>query len=163
MNLWFRLLWFLVLRRVPRADSLLDEARLSFTVWPTDLDLLRHVNNGRYLTLMDLGRVVLLRDSGLWSRLRRLDAIALVGGIRVEYLRPLALFQRFELVTRVVSWDDKWVYLEQRFVRGDTLHARAVVRGLLRGPEGNIPTRTVLALMNLDHRQPPRAVPSGFD
>ena len=33
-----------------------DASTVHFLVWPNDLDMNRHMNNGRYLTLMDLGR-----------------------------------------------------------------------------------------------------------
>ena len=34
-------------------------------VWPNDLDTNAHMNNGRYLTLMDLGRFDLMTQCGL--------------------------------------------------------------------------------------------------
>jgi len=57
MNLWFRLiaLVFTAWRATP-FRSTDDVSRVHARVWPTDLDLSLHVNNGRYLTLMDLGR-----------------------------------------------------------------------------------------------------------
>src|SRR6185503_3961101 len=41
----------------PKYSDLKHESNLSLRVWPNDLDLNIHVNNGRYLTLMDLGRM----------------------------------------------------------------------------------------------------------
>ena len=45
-------------------------SELTFRVWPTDLDVFRHVNNGRYLSFMDLGRTDLIVRSGLWRAMR---------------------------------------------------------------------------------------------
>ncbi len=42
---------------------------MTFRVLPTDLDVLGHMNNGVYLSIMDLGRMDLLQRSGIWSRL----------------------------------------------------------------------------------------------
>jgi hypothetical protein len=56
MNLWLRLFWLalaLLWRR--KLDPRHDVSRLTFRVLPTDLDLNGHMNNGRYLTIMDLG------------------------------------------------------------------------------------------------------------
>jgi hypothetical protein len=59
MNLWIRLLWVLLTARgrghldLPRESSL-----LTFRVWPHDLDISLHLNNGRYLTLMAMARGV---------------------------------------------------------------------------------------------------------
>ena len=163
MNLWLRLLWVALHQRRDDSADVLDEVRLKFHVMPHDLDLLLHMNNGRYLTLMDLGRFALIRRTGALVALRRHGAIWLLGGIAAHYIRPLKLFQRVELTTRVVSWDEKWIYLEQRFERGDTLHCRAFARVLARGTEGNVPTRRVLQLIGAGELEPPQAKPAEFD
>lgn len=160
MNLWLRMLLLLLhLRRRPAID-LLDEVVVAMRVLPTDLDAFGHMNNGRYLTLMDLGRLALMQRTGLLGTVRRRGWTPLVRGIEIEYLRPLGPLQRFRLHTRLISWDGKWLYLEQRFTAGDTLHARAHVRGLLRGSEGNVPTAKLLAALGQAERQPPRAPPA---
>jgi acyl-CoA thioesterase FadM len=46
------------LRRGPL--DLLGESVVRFRVWPGDLDFNLHMNNGRYLTLMGLGRLDLM-------------------------------------------------------------------------------------------------------
>ena len=129
MNLWWRLLrrWIVLMRSRPA--SLWDEVSVSFTVSPTDLDVLGHMNNGRYLTLMDLGRYELLKRSGWWERLAELGWAAVVAGQTITYRRELRLGQRFDLRTRVLGFDDRWCYLEHRFVVDEVVHAHAVVRG----------------------------------
>ena len=155
MNLWFRLLLLrLSLLRQPSAD-LLDEVTLNLRVWPSDLDLLGHVNNGRFLSVMDLGRLALMSRSGLLRVARQQRWMPLVRNIDITYRKPLLLGQRYALRTRVLGWDDKWLYLEQRFERDDIPIADARVRGLLRGREGNIPTARVLQMLD----QPGRASP----
>ena len=60
-----------------------DESRLTFRVLPNDLDLNLHMNNGRYLTFMDLGRVHLLAQNGLLAHIRRacwMPVLAAAGG-----------------------------------------------------------------------------------
>ncbi|TMH75049.1 MAG: acyl-CoA thioesterase, partial [Betaproteobacteria bacterium] len=55
MNLYFRLLiTILKALRAPRVTPG-DTVELALRVLPTDLDLNGHMNNGRYLTLVDLG------------------------------------------------------------------------------------------------------------
>lgn len=56
MNLWLRLLWLIVTAKARGALVLPEGVSIvTFRVWPHDLDLSVHMNNGRYLTLMDLG------------------------------------------------------------------------------------------------------------
>ena len=51
--------------------------------------------------------------------------------------------------SRILCWDEKWFFIEQRFVRQNELVAVGLVKGLLRGRSANIPTATVLEALNL--------------
>jgi acyl-CoA thioesterase FadM len=147
MNLILRLLAVFVrsLRR-PRLGPL-DESVLRLTVLPTDLDLNGHVNNGRYLTLMDLGRVDLLLRTGVVAAMRRHRWSGVVASVAVRYRRALSPFQRYELRSRVIGWDERWIFTEQRFTRAGELAAYAVVKIHLFSREGRLdPQRVVDAL-----------------
>jgi acyl-CoA thioesterase FadM len=149
MNLLGRLL-LIVLRAMryrPGSFAPLDEARLRFHVMPHDLDFNLHVNNARYLALMDLGRVDLLNNLGLIRLAFRGRWFPVLGQVSIRYHRPLFLFQGFDLVTRIVGWDAKWFYLEQRFEREGKPVATAYARALVRGPQGSIPTDEIIAVL----------------
>jgi acyl-CoA thioesterase FadM len=128
VNLYFRLfLLWLRSRRAPRV-SLWGEGRTTFRVLPTDLDPLLHMNNARYLALLDLGRTDLLFRSGFWAEVSRRGWYPVVTAQTISYKRSLTLWQRFELVTRVLGFDERHVYMEQEFHRGGKVIARAVVQ-----------------------------------
>lgn len=129
MNLWLRLFWIvLAARRGARADPTVP-TRLRFRVMPTDLDVNLHMTNSRYLAFMDLGRMNLMLRSGLWPAIRREGWAPVIGGCIVQFRRPLAPFQRFEITTRVKGWDRKWLYIEHRITAGGELACLAQVRG----------------------------------
>ena len=65
MNLLLRLLRVLIAARFRGRIDVLDESVLNLVVWPTDLDLNLHMNNGRYLSVMDLGRIDHVARTGL--------------------------------------------------------------------------------------------------
>ncbi|MFI8632327.1 acyl-CoA thioesterase [Microbacterium sp. NPDC077663] len=128
VNLYFRLVLLrLGLRRRGRL-SLWDTARTPFRVALTDLDVLRHMNNGKYLSILDLGRMDLMLRAGFWETITGRGWYPVVAGQSVTYRKSLTLGQRFTLETRVLGFDDRWVYMEQRFVGGDVLYADAIVR-----------------------------------
>ena len=52
----------------------------------------------------------------------------MVAGQTITYRRSLKLWQRFDLHTRVVGLDDRWIYLEQTFAVGREIYAAAMVR-----------------------------------
>ena len=61
----------LVVVVVPASARPEDVRASPFRVWPHDLDTSLHMNNGRYWTLMDLGRADLMIRSGLWPSILR--------------------------------------------------------------------------------------------
>jgi acyl-CoA thioesterase FadM len=130
VNLYLRLL-FLLFRLIglPRKGPL-EESRVGFLVLPTDCDVNFHMNNGRYLSFMDLGRLHLVAQIGLLRVILRKRWGAALGAAEINFIRPLAPFQKFELVTRLVTWDEKYAYMEQRFESGGALCAHAFVKGL---------------------------------
>ena len=134
MNLWFRLLSVLLRNAIharPRLESG-DEAFAYFHVWPNDLDTNLHMNNGRYFTLMDLGRLDFMAQLGMLWPSFRLGLLPVLGSSQMVFLKPLFVGQRFAIGTRLVHWDDKWFVMQQRFVQGDTTVAKATVRGIFR-------------------------------
>jgi acyl-CoA thioesterase FadM len=110
--------------------------RVRVRVWPNDLDFNFHVNNGRYLTLADLGRIHWFARTGILRAARRHQAHPVVGDAIARFRRDLRAFQSFEIHTRLIGWDEKWGFLEHRFVRGGRVIGVVAVRGLFKGPSG---------------------------
>ncbi|MGQ0673923.1 MAG: thioesterase family protein [Hyphomicrobium sp.] len=135
MNLWLRLFWLLISAlwrpaiALPRGVSVLP-----LRVWPHDLDLSLHMNNGRYLTLMDLGRIDMMLASGLWRAIARHRWTPIASAVKVRFRREMRLFQRFRLETRLLAWVGDQVVMEQVFVlasgpRAGQVAAHALFKG----------------------------------
>jgi acyl-CoA thioesterase FadM len=148
MNLFLRLLLlFLTARFRPRAD-LLGPTRKRFVVWPPDLDVLFHVNNGVYLSMLDVARVDLLLRSGMAKRLSKAGFYPVVAAETIRFRRSLQLFQVFEVETTVIGWDDKAILIRHHFLRAGKLVADAVVRArFLKRKGGTVSTEELLALV----------------
>lgn len=82
-------------------------------VWPWDLDGFLELNNGRALTLYDLGRLGMGARVGLIKVLKARKWGLTMAGSSVRYRRRMHAFERFETRSRAVCWDDKFVYIEQ--------------------------------------------------
>jgi acyl-CoA thioesterase FadM len=155
MNLYLRLLRILAAALFRRGDiTPLETAELTFRVLPNDLDPNWHVNNGRYLTVMDLGRIDLTLRMGFLRLVFQRGWMPVLGGAMIRYQRPLKLFQRYTLRTRLLAWDEKWLYLEQEFSSEGKRVAQGVVKGLIRGKEGSIPTAEVMHAVGFDLPSP---------
>ena len=117
--------------------SYLDESVLTMRVWPSDVDSFGHMNNGRYLTVADLGRQDMALRSGLLRAWLRERLVPVVGAATIRYKRSLRPFRRYQLHTRFLGWDDRWFYIEQRFTRRGKLYAVALIKGMVR--QGGVP------------------------
>lgn len=155
MNLILRLLALPFLSRRRSETSPLRPCRTPFRVWPTDLDILRHVNNGVYLSLMDLARVDLLNRAGYSTAIRKRGWYPVVAAETISFRRSLTLLQRFEIVTSVIGWDDKAFYLTQDFERDGVVVASAVVKARFLGRGGErVSPQSVMDLSPVPVEQP---------
>lgn len=130
MHMLLRFLLAMLVRgsRAPRLA--IDEvSRIDHRVQLVDIDLLGHMNNGRYLSFMDLGRIDLTKRTGMAVQLSKAGIHAVVGQQSISYRRSIGFLQRFTLESRLVGADERSCYIEQRFVAEGQVMARAVVRG----------------------------------
>lgn len=139
MNLWFRMIRVIIRALMGRRLDPLATSRVYFRVWPHDLDVNGHMNNGRYLTLMDLGRLDLMLRTGMGRVVLREKWMPVMATAMIRFKRSLLPFQFFRLESRVLCWDDKWFYLEQKLVRGEREVAFALMKGCIRRSGGVVP------------------------
>ena len=114
-------------RAKPRL-GLFDTHVMTMRCLPHDLDGFFEMNNGRVLTLYDLGRFALSMRTGLWDVLKREGWGLVVAGASVRYRARITGLQRFELRTRLLGWDARFFYIEQGMWRGQTCCNHALLR-----------------------------------
>jgi len=149
MTLWFRLIWVLLTARLRGKVQLFDISVLRLRVLANDLDFNGHINNGRYFTLADLGRLDFLIRAGVARVAIANRAVPLIGDAAGKFRKNLKLFQRYDLQSRLLGWDDKWTFMEHRFVRDDRVVGVVIIRGQLRNADGPLSPSTWLAGLGL--------------
>lgn len=99
-------------RRAPRLPPM--GAHVStHRVWPWDLDPWWELNNGRTLTLYDLGRIPMAIRLGIVQAMRENGWGFTVAGNSVRYRKRIKLFHRFTQVSRTLGWDGQFLYMDQ--------------------------------------------------
>lgn len=132
--MFFRtLLHSLISRFGPRLGHY-DVVNTRFRVLPTDQDILRHMNNGVYLSIMDIARFDMLHRTGVWRTFVDKGWYPVVVAETISFRKSLQLWQRFTIESRILGFDSKAVYVEQRFVRPDAdgqpeIYAQGFIRG----------------------------------
>ncbi len=121
----------------PRVDVFATTC-VRIRIWPNDLDANLHVNNGRYLTLADLGRIHWFVRTGVYQSAKRQGTMPVVGDAIAKYRRELKAFQTVDIESRLVGWSGRWAFLEHRFIRHGRVVAMVGVRGALKGADGTV-------------------------
>jgi acyl-CoA thioesterase FadM len=154
MNLIVRLIWVILTAKGRGRMDVTEEGRFALRCWPNDLDTNMHMNNGRYLTIMDLGRLDLIARTGLWPVMRARKWYPVIASAKISFRRSLNVFETFELTTQVIGWDDKWLYIEHRMERGGKVMAQAFVKGLFLGPDGKVAMEELVGAIGHDGPSP---------
>ncbi|MGR3761026.1 acyl-CoA thioesterase [Roseobacteraceae bacterium NS-SX3] len=114
--------------------------------WPWDLDIWLELNNGRAMTLYDLGRTMLAQRAGLIGALRKRRWGMTVAGTTVRFRRRIRGFERFEMKSRAVCWDEKFIYLEQSMWKANgECASHVMLRTAVTDANGIVPPAEVLA------------------
>jgi acyl-CoA thioesterase FadM len=155
VNLYLRLL-FTLLRalRAPRIGPG-ETVELRLRVWPTDLDLNGHMNNGRYLTVVDLGLATAFIRSGFARLCLRKGWRPMGGGSVVYFRRALTVFQAYTLRFTIIAWDEFWSYARFEFVREGQLCATGFVKGAAHGRGGLVRNADIYPALGYDGTSPP--------
>ena len=154
MNLWLRLLFVLVRAAFKPATGPLQPTSIPILVLPNDLDTNLHVNNGRYLTFMDLGRMDMTLRSGLWRHMLKRRWLPVVATAVVRFRRELRLGARATLHTRLLGWDERWFWLEQRIEHEGKLATVALLRAVFKQGRSTVPPSEVALALGLDPVSP---------
>lgn len=105
---------------------------------------------------LECGRWDLAVRLGLSRFMLKHRCAGILGGQRIEYLRPLPRLRRFEVRTQVATWDEKWLYLVQEITSADKVYVSASVRVLFVGKgRRKVPPREVLDWLGATGSTPP--------
>lgn len=121
---------------------------------PWDLDIFSELNNGRTLTLYDLGRIPLGHRAGLTAALRRRGWGMTVAGSCPRYRRRITNFQRFRMTSRGIGWDDRFLYVEQAmWLPNGECAGHVLVRSAVTSKDGIVPPSELLKEMGHEGAQ----------
>lgn len=102
-----------------KAASVLDADRMRFRCWPALIDRNNHMNNAKYVRVCNYARRRFWQRNGVWQFCSQLapQANLIVTASTIRYRKEIGLFDSFDVLTRLLSWDTSCLYLEHRFLR----------------------------------------------
>lgn len=126
----------------------------SHICWPWDLDFWMELNNGRTLTLYDLGRIPMAKRVGLIKAMRENKWGLTIAGTSVRYRQRVRMFQKFEIHSRAIGWDDRFLYIEQAIWTKGQCANQALYRAAVTSPDGIVDPKKVAVAMGVDAQSP---------
>ncbi len=131
-----------------------DECKTKFRVWLTDLDVLMHMNNGKYFSLMDLARVDFMIRNKAFSILNKKGIYPVVASESMKFKKSLKLFQKFNILTKVAGWDEKNFYLEQSFLVSGEVYSYAIIKAqFLKNGGRKISPQEIMSILGYDEEK----------
>uniref|UniRef100_U5EXY0 Protein THEM6 n=1 Tax=Corethrella appendiculata TaxID=1370023 RepID=U5EXY0_9DIPT len=92
-----------------------------------DVDIfIRHMNNARYLRELDFARFHFYGLTGIYQKIKSRRGGAVQGASSVRYRRTIPIFNPYKIETQLIWWDDKAIYLEQKFITLSDGFVRAI-------------------------------------
>lgn len=136
MNLYLRLFWLLLTYRFkPKlafGETLIQHRR----TWPSDIDINGHMNNGRYLTIVDLATIEMFLRTGLLFKIFKNGWRPMSGGAIITYRRGLLPLSNYELHFTLDSRDERWNYFKFEFMQNQKTAALGLFKAALVGKSG---------------------------
>lgn len=126
---------------------------------PWDLDPWMELNNGRTLTLYDLGRIPLAMRMGFGRVMKAKGWGMTVAGNTTRYRRRVKVFDRVTMKTRMIGWDDRFIYMEQSMWREGEATSHLLLRSAVvqssKGRSGIVPPSELARAFGLTGESPP--------
>ncbi len=155
MNLYLRLIWTWLRARFFKPDIQMgDTIEMQLRVWPNDLDVNGHMNNGRYMTITDLALIEYFTRSGFLPLALRKGWRPMLGGSLISFRRGLKPFRAYTLRFCVLCWDERWNYFRFEFQQQGQTMAVGYSKGAVVGRDGIVSSRETRAALGQDPASP---------
>ena len=136
-----------------------DTSEIEIRCSLTDIDNFLEMNNGRVLTLFDLGRTDFAIRTGLGTQLLKQRWGLVVAGSTIQYRKRIRAFDKVTIKTHIAAIDARWIYVEQSmWVKGKPCSSALLRTGVTKGGKV-VATAQVLASLNKAGWQLP---PTGY-
>lgn len=146
---WIRLVTCLIRAKFKRKVKLTETISLPFRVWITDIDV-SVMNHAAIMTVMELGRIDFMVRTNFFELANKKKWFFPSQAISVQFYRPLKIFQKAELLTRISFIDEKWIYTEQKIIRNGKDIAACLVKSTIKSGRETVPTSEIVSALQIN-------------
>lgn len=145
---WLRLLFAMISAKYKSEVKATDTISLSFRVWITDIDV-SVMNHASILTVMEAGRIDAMIRANFFRVASKNKWFFPSQAISVQYYKPLKIFQKAQLYTRISYADEKWIYTEQKIIRKEKIIAACLAKSIIKKGRKTVPVSELTQKLNI--------------
>lgn len=126
-----------------------ETTRVDFRVWITDIDV-TVMNHAAMMTVFEMGRIDYMVRTGFFKVATQNKWYFPNQAITVQFYRPLKMFQKAEVYTRMSFVDEKLFYVEQKIMRKGKPMAACFANGMAKNGRETVPTADIIKALGYD-------------
>ena len=127
---------------------------LNFRVWITDIDV-SVMNHAAIMTVFEMGRADYMVRTNFFKVATKNKWFFPNQAINVQFYRPLKMFQKAKVFTRMSFVDETYFYIEQKIMRNGKPIASCFANGLAKKGRDTIPTSEIIKALKIDSKDVP--------
>jgi acyl-CoA thioesterase FadM len=126
-----------------------ETTQVNFRVWITDIDV-TVMNHAAMMTVFEMGRIDYMVRTGFFRIATQNKWYFPNQAITVQFYRPLKMFQKATVYTRMSFIDEKLFYVEQKIMRHGKPIAACFANGMAKNGRETVPTADIIRALGFD-------------
>lgn len=145
---WIRLIIAMIRAKFKNKLTGTETIIKTFRVWITDIDV-SVMNHAAIMTVFETGRLDLMVRSNFFKAASKNKWFFPSQAISVQFYRPLKVFQKAEIHTKISYVDEKWIYVEQKIERKGKIVAACIVKNTIKKGRETIHTSKIMEALTI--------------
>jgi acyl-CoA thioesterase FadM len=151
---WIKLLIAMYSAKFRKMIRASETTVVNFRVWITDIDV-TVMNHAAMMTVFEMGRIDYMVRTGFFKVATQNKWYFPNQAITVQFYRPLKMFQKAEVYTRMSFVDEKLFYVEQKIMRNGKPIAACFANGMAKNGRETVPTNDIIKALGVDPTEVP--------
>jgi len=97
----------------------------------------------------------MMSDGGVFKKILKNKWLPVVSSTEITFIKDIRPWQTCTVESKIICWDEKYFYMEQRFVSHGKVHAIANLRGLFVHRRKPIASEQLMAVAGEEGTQSP--------
>lgn len=152
---WIKLLLALGKARFRKKVKGSATTSLQFRVWVTDIDV-TVMNHAAIMTVFEMGRADFMVRTNFFKIATKNKWFFPNQAIHVQFYRPLKMFQKAKVYTKISFVDETYFYIEQKIIRNGKPMASCFANGLAKKGRETIPTSLITEALKIKPNEVPK-------